>query len=160
MALLRVGFAKPTCHHAAGALLPHLFTRIHAAFRLTVRRGRCIFCGTFREVTLPGRYPAPYPAESGLSSHPDLAEVETGGHPTAFGHYHRNAHRNDLQPKNSDGPTNPSIIPSLPAPEGRAAITMHTGEIAWLRSQRQLLALLSDLTATLTMIASTDKHPQ
>ena len=26
LALLRVGFAKPTCHHAAGALLPHHFT--------------------------------------------------------------------------------------------------------------------------------------
>jgi hypothetical protein len=103
LALLRVGFAKPTCRHVAGALLPRHFTLTHVAFRLIVRRGRCIFCGTFREVTLPGRYPAPCPAESGLSSRPDLAEVETGGHPTDFGHYHRNAHRHDLQPQNSDG---------------------------------------------------------
>ena len=40
LALLRVGFAKPTRYRAAGALLPHLFT-------LTLY-GRYIFCCTFR----------------------------------------------------------------------------------------------------------------
>jgi len=29
---------------------------------------RCVFCGTFRRVTPPGRYPAPCSMESGLSS--------------------------------------------------------------------------------------------
>jgi hypothetical protein len=32
--------------------------------------GRYIFCATVRQVTLPGRYPAHCPAESGLSSRP------------------------------------------------------------------------------------------
>ncbi len=31
-------------------------------------RWRCIFCGTFRRVSPPGRYPAPCPVELGLSS--------------------------------------------------------------------------------------------
>jgi len=30
--------------------------------------GLCVFCGTFRRVAPPGRYPAPCPVESGLSS--------------------------------------------------------------------------------------------
>jgi len=38
LALLRVGFAKPTCHHAAGALLPHHFTLTHGAVGLRLRR--------------------------------------------------------------------------------------------------------------------------
>gem|GEM_PF-3280419 len=43
------------------------------AWRPMMQRGRYLFCGTVREVTLPGRYPAPYPAESGLSSRPPKA---------------------------------------------------------------------------------------
>jgi hypothetical protein len=35
------------------------------------RRGRFIFCGTFLEVTLTGRYPAFCSAEPGLSSQPN-----------------------------------------------------------------------------------------
>lgn len=38
------------------------------AWRPMMQRGRYLFCGTIREVTLPGRYPAPRPVESGLSS--------------------------------------------------------------------------------------------
>src|SRR5438445_12993652 len=43
LALLHVGFTKPTRYRIAGALLPHLFT-------LTGNRSprRYIFCGTFR----------------------------------------------------------------------------------------------------------------
>lgn len=46
-----------------GELLPHPFT-------LTARRSgrRFAFCGTFRGIAPPGRYPAPCPAEPGLSS--------------------------------------------------------------------------------------------
>ena len=77
LALLRVGFAKPACHHAAGALLPHHFTLTHVAVGPIMQRGRCLFCGTFREVTLPGRYPAPYPVESGLSSRPSNADRQS-----------------------------------------------------------------------------------
>lgn len=43
------------------------------AWRPIMQRGRYLFCGTVREVTLPGRYPAPCPAESGLSSRPPKA---------------------------------------------------------------------------------------
>ena len=44
-----------------GELLPHPFT-------LTRQGGRTSLCGTFPGVTPAGRYPAPYPAEPGLSS--------------------------------------------------------------------------------------------
>ena len=60
----------------AGALLPHLFTLTLACARMHLR-GRYIFCGTFPEVTLGGRYPSPCPAELGLSS-PALAEATAG----------------------------------------------------------------------------------
>jgi len=59
--LLRVGFAQPTSHPVAGELLPHHFT-------LAPKTGAVCFCGTFRRVTPPGRYPAPCPVELGLSS--------------------------------------------------------------------------------------------
>jgi hypothetical protein len=49
------------CYHRCGALLPHLFT-------LTPRRGRYIFCGTFRGLAPPRRYLALCPMEPGLSS--------------------------------------------------------------------------------------------
>jgi len=62
LVLLLAGFAQPAGHPAAGELLPHLFT-------LTpVEPGRFGLCGTFRRVSPPGRYPAPCPAEPGLSS--------------------------------------------------------------------------------------------
>src|SRR5215470_11132181 len=46
------GLPCPSCRHAGGALLPHLFTLAtdgHPSVR------RCVFCGTFPEVTLAGR---------------------------------------------------------------------------------------------------------
>jgi hypothetical protein len=46
------GFPCPSCHHDGGALLPHLFT-LATPGRPGVRR--CVFCGTFPEVTLAGR---------------------------------------------------------------------------------------------------------
>src|SRR5205085_6962910 len=63
LVLLRVGFAWPAGHPAAGGLLPHHFT-------LTGAGRRCHFCGTFLRVTPTGCYPAPCPAEPGLSSEP------------------------------------------------------------------------------------------
>ena len=48
-----------------GALLPHHFTLTCAH---EVGHRRYVFCGTFRRLTAPGRYPAPCPAELGLSS--------------------------------------------------------------------------------------------
>ena len=61
LTLLPMGFTRPTCLHAAGALLPHHFT-------VADRNRLCHFCGTFRRVTPPGRYPASRPVKPGLSS--------------------------------------------------------------------------------------------
>ena len=47
-----------------GELLPHRFTLTPPS------AGRFVFCGTFLLVTETGRYPAPCPAEPGLSSDP------------------------------------------------------------------------------------------
>src|SRR5438093_133397 len=90
------GFACHPCCHGRGALLPHLFTltlRLAPASRRALARGRpsisaplraCleraleasrarverryVFCATFLQVALTGRYPAHCPAEFGLSS--------------------------------------------------------------------------------------------
>lgn len=64
--LLWVGFAQPASHLAAGELLPHHFTLARTGY-LSQPLAVC-FCGTFRRVTPPGRYPAPCPVELGLSS--------------------------------------------------------------------------------------------
>ena len=61
LVLLRMGFAQPAGHPAAGELLPHHFT-------LSRPRQPVCFCSTFRRVTPPGRYPASCPVELGLSS--------------------------------------------------------------------------------------------
>ena len=60
--LLRMGFAWPAGHPAAGGLLHHLCT-------LAVPCGKAVvFCGTVLGVSPTGRYPASCPMESGLSS--------------------------------------------------------------------------------------------
>ena len=67
LALLRVGFASiPACAGTWCALT----APFHACLSLASPRGhrRYRLCGTFRRIAAPGRYPAPYPAESGLSS--------------------------------------------------------------------------------------------
>lgn len=61
--LLRMGFAWPADHPAAGGLLHRLCT-----LALTARAGAVCFCGTVLGVSPTGRYPASCPAESGLSS--------------------------------------------------------------------------------------------
>jgi hypothetical protein len=54
----------PAVTGGTGELLPHRFT-----LTLTNRSsGRSAFCGTFLPVARTGRYPAPCPAEPGLSS--------------------------------------------------------------------------------------------
>ena len=53
LVLLRMGFTRPTCLHAAGELLPHHFNLTTA---LPVS-AEC-FCCTFPTVTCAGRYPA------------------------------------------------------------------------------------------------------
>src|SRR5207245_1647099 len=52
------GLPCPPCHQVGGALLPHLFTLATTGFPM-VRR--CVFCGTFPEVTLAGGWPAHCP---------------------------------------------------------------------------------------------------
>jgi hypothetical protein len=85
----RRGLPCRRCYHRRGALLPHLFTLTPLlsldTSRPAGRRLRCIapdshgmypgigerrsvFCGTFRQLTLPRRYLAPCPREPGLSS--------------------------------------------------------------------------------------------
>ena len=58
------GLPCDPCYQRPGALLPHLFTLTCAASG----HRRFVFCGTFRRLTTPGRYPAPCPVELGLSS--------------------------------------------------------------------------------------------
>jgi len=64
LALLRVGFAWPARRRTAGGLLPH---RCTLADRRD-RRPAVSFCGTLPGVAPAGNYPAPRPAEPGLSS--------------------------------------------------------------------------------------------
>ena len=78
LALHRVGFAWPTCHHAAGALLPHLFTlagdgNALACRRSRLPRGSCRRLGGLSLWHFPAGFPGsvsrpPRPAVSGLSS--------------------------------------------------------------------------------------------
>lgn len=54
-------------------VLPHRRCALTAPFhryRRTVVPRLCVFCGTFRRVAPPGRYPASCPMEPGLSSAP------------------------------------------------------------------------------------------
>lgn len=57
LVLLRMGFAKPTCHQIAGELLPHRFTLTSFAPRCcqACRSWRFILCCTIRRVAPPGR---------------------------------------------------------------------------------------------------------
>src|SRR5438132_12959156 len=65
MALLRMGFAEPQPLPVARWALTPPF---HPDLRRRSGSGGFIFCGTFLEVSLTGRYPASCPAEPGLSS--------------------------------------------------------------------------------------------
>ena len=58
------GLPCDPCYQGSGALLPHPFTLACAPWG----HRRSALCGTFRRLSAPGRYPAPCPAELGLSS--------------------------------------------------------------------------------------------
>lgn len=79
-ALHRVGLAWPSCHHDAGALLPHHFTFAATATAWRADGVLCNFCGAFPRVSPAGRYPAPRSTVSGLSSTP--AEGGSRGYPS------------------------------------------------------------------------------
>ena len=79
LALLRMGFTKPTGRPVAGELLPRHFTLI------PTKAGTVCFCGTFRRVTPPGSYPVPRLVELGLSS---LTHLSHGGHPVYLARIH------------------------------------------------------------------------
>jgi|ADurb_Total_1213_FD_contig_123_5900_length_1326_multi_31_in_0_out_0_1 hypothetical protein len=66
-ALLQVGFTEATVASSLRGLLPHVFTLT------TSFEGRFVFCGTFLGVAPTGNYPAPCPAEPGLSSRNKVA---------------------------------------------------------------------------------------
>ena len=67
LALLRVGFTEPPRSPEA---LVVSYTTVSPLPVPSDQEGhrRSVLCGTFRRVTPPGRYPAPCPVESGLSS--------------------------------------------------------------------------------------------
>jgi hypothetical protein len=73
LVLLQMGFARPACHHAAGALLPHHFT-------LARQRRAVCFCCAFRGVAPPGRYPASSPG----GARTFLSALPRSGHPTGW----------------------------------------------------------------------------
>ena len=80
LVLLPVGFTLPLPLPAARCALTAPF---HPYPRTTARR-RFAFCGTFPEVTLAGRYPAPYPhgARTFLSRGNDVPWQRPSGHLT------------------------------------------------------------------------------
>jgi hypothetical protein len=85
LVLLRAGFGLPLA-------LPRARCALTAPFHpYPDVLGRCIFCATFRQVTLPGRYPARCPLEFGLSSPSGTSRREprfpdaTAVRPTATG---------------------------------------------------------------------------
>src|SRR5207247_2402910 len=81
LALLRVGFAQPAGHPAAGELLPHRFT-LAPASAASRRRWLAVWSlWHFPRVAPPGCYPAPCPVESGLSSIRVLAERTAAARP-------------------------------------------------------------------------------
>ncbi len=73
----RRGLPCGLCYQIPGGLLPHRFTlTVGSAGRGPARR-RFVFCGAFRRVTPPGRYPAPLP----LGVRTFLAPLQARGHP-------------------------------------------------------------------------------
>src|SRR5690606_23515988 len=71
LVLLRAGFGlPPTLRPARCALTApfHPYLPSPVTLRCANAGGRYVFCATFRQVTLPGHYPAHCPVEFGLSS--------------------------------------------------------------------------------------------
>src|SRR3954466_9096560 len=62
------GFACHPCYHGRRGALTAPFHHCHPRPEPRVRL--CVFCATFLQVALTGRYPAHCPAEFGLSSPP------------------------------------------------------------------------------------------
>ena len=90
------GLACHSSYDKRGALLPHLFTLTRPSpCRATA--GRYVFCATFLQVTLTGRYPAHCPTEFGLSS-PRTRRTERAQRPSGW------LRRNVKEPGSSDGP--------------------------------------------------------
>ena len=73
------GLPCPHCRQWSGELLPRRFT-LAGKTVLSAFLRRSVLCGTFLRVTPTGRYPAPCPAEFGLSSlYPLIPPLAKGG---------------------------------------------------------------------------------
>src|SRR3954463_8338769 len=78
LVLLRAGFCVPPVLPRARCALTAPFHHCHPRPEPRVRL--CVFCATFLQVALTGRYPAHCPAEFGLSSPSSrLAALGRGG---------------------------------------------------------------------------------
>src|SRR5690606_9672631 len=82
LALLQVGFAVPLLLPEARCALTAPFHPCLYPQRTTGHR-RSTLCCTFRRLTTPGRYPAPCPAELGLSSTPSRSAAILPRHAAA-----------------------------------------------------------------------------
>ncbi len=118
LALLPVGFAEPPRSPAA------LVVSYTTVSPLPVPGGhrRSALCCTFRRVSPPGRYPAPCPVESGLSSAP-LAPRPPGELPLRMqpnAGFCKSRHRS-VRPRASTPATVP-IVRAMTAPARRVAV--------------------------------------
>ena len=73
----RWGLPCGGCYQPPGGLLPHRFTLTVEPARQGPARRRFVFCGAFRRVAPPGRYPAPLP----FGVRTFLAPLRARGHP-------------------------------------------------------------------------------
>ena len=91
LALLREGFTKPA--PSPGPLVgsyPTFSPLPTGTSYMSAPAGGFPFCGTFRRVAPPGRYPAPCPLESGLSSSAPIGRARD--HPAGSLHKHYRPH--------------------------------------------------------------------
>jgi hypothetical protein len=89
LALLQVGFSSIPIHTGTWCALTAPFHPCLCPPKADHRRYG--FCGTFRRLATPGRYPAPCPLESGLSS-----PIDRGDHLALLAHGIMSRFRDDL----------------------------------------------------------------
>ena len=122
LVLLRAGLAQPAGHPTAGALLPHHLTLTAARHRKEVNGERVggMFLCAFRQVTLPGSYPAPCPVEPGLSS---ILE-----------------RLNDIQERDRPAAWQVSVYRAIGPAQRRSKASLAIASARWLRCRRTCVA--------------------